>query len=97
MAKSAELAPAHTILLNSGPSQTRIFTNDAKIAKAMEAADKHRPYTPKPTFNRSRGFKPASKMTPYRKPKAAKSPVKKSENPKGPPLHRKRGDRSARD
>jgi hypothetical protein len=108
MAKSAELAPARTILLNSGPSQTHLFTDDARIPKAMEAADKHRPYAPKPTFNRSRGFKPrgagkvtsvyapACKTTPYWKPKAAKSPVKKSENPKGRPLHRKRGSRSVR-
>jgi hypothetical protein len=110
LAKSAELAPARTILLNSGPSQTCFFSDDKRIAKAMEAADKQRPYAPKPTFNRSRGFKPrgvgkvtssyapACKTTPYQKPKAAKSPVtKKSGNPKGHPFSRKRGGRSARD
>jgi hypothetical protein len=108
MANSAELALARTILLNSGPSQMRLFTDDTRITKAMEAADKHRPYAPKPTFNRSRGFKPwgagkvtsayapARKTTPYRKPKVTKSPDKKSENPKGRPLHRKRGGCSAR-
>jgi hypothetical protein len=106
MAKSAELAPARTILLDSGPSQTHLFTDDARIAKAMEAADKHQPYAPKPTFNRSRGFKPAGKVmlayapvgktTPYRKPNAAKSPIKKSQNPKGRPLHRKKDGCSAR-
>jgi hypothetical protein len=57
LAKSAELAPARTILLNSGPSQTRLFSDDKRIVKAMEAADKQRPYSPKSTFNRSRGFK----------------------------------------
>jgi hypothetical protein len=109
LAKSAELAPALTILLNSGPSQTRLFSDDKRIAKAVEATDKHLPYAPKPTFNRSCGFKPrgaskvtwayaaARKTTPYQKPKAAKSPVpKKSGNPKGRPLHRKRGSHSGR-
>jgi hypothetical protein len=104
LAKSTELAPARTILLNSGPSQMCLLSDDKRIAKAMEATDKQRPYAPKPTFNRSCGFKPrgagmvtsayspAGRMTPYQKPKAAKSPVpKKSGNPKGRLLHRKRG------
>jgi hypothetical protein len=88
-AKSVELAPAHTVLLNSGPSQMRLFSDNKRIAKATEAAVKQWPYTPKPTFNRSCGFKPrgagtvtsayapARKTTPYQKPKAAKSPVPK--------------------
>jgi hypothetical protein len=65
LAKSAELAPACTILLNSGLSQTRLFSDDKRIAKAMGVADKQRPYTPKPIFNRSRSFKPrgAGKVT----------------------------------
>jgi hypothetical protein len=110
LAKSVELAPARTILLNSGPSQTLLFSDDKRIPKAMEAADKQWPYSPKPTFSRSFSFKPrgagkvtsayapARKMTPYQKPKAAKSPVaKKSENPKGRPFPRKRGGRPGRD
>jgi hypothetical protein len=92
MAKSVELAPARTILLNSGTSQTCLFSDDKRI---MEAADKQRTYALKPTFNRSRGYEPSGagmvtsanepvrKTTPYKKPKAAKSPVKKFRNPKG--------------
>jgi hypothetical protein len=83
LARSAKLALARTILLNSAPSQTLLFSNDKRIAKAMQAADKQRPYAPKPTFNRSHGFKsrgagkvtsayaPACKTTPYQKPKDA--------------------------
>jgi hypothetical protein len=110
LARSAELAPACTILLNSSLSQTLLFSDDKKIAKAMEPADRQQSYAPKPTFNRSSGFKfrgvgkvtstyaHARKTTPYQKPKAFKSPVaKKSGNPKGHPLHRKRGGRSGRD
>jgi hypothetical protein len=103
MAKAPKLALVRTILLNSCPSQTRLFTDDARISKAMEAADKHRLFAPKSSFNRSLGFKsrgagkvtsayaPARKTTPYQKTKAAKSPVKKSGNLKARPLHRKRG------
>jgi hypothetical protein len=109
LAKSAELAPVRTILLNSSPSQMLLFSDDKKIAKPMEAADRHRPYAPKPTFNRSSGSKSRGggkvtltyahvcKTTPYQKPKSIKSPeAKKSGNPKGRPLHKKRGSRSGR-
>jgi hypothetical protein len=107
LAKSTELAPTPTILLNSGLSQMRLFSDDKRIAKAMEAAYKQQSYAPKPTFNRSCGFKPrgadkvtsayapARKTTPYQKPNAAKSPVaKKLGNPKSRPFSRKRGGRS---
>jgi hypothetical protein len=40
LAKYAEVAPARTILLNSGPSQMHLFSDNKRIAKAMEAADK---------------------------------------------------------
>jgi hypothetical protein len=107
LAKSAELAPVTTFLLNSSPSQTLFFSDDKKIAKAMEATDRHRSYAPKPTFNRSSGFKSkgpgkvtstyARKTTPYQKLKSIKSPeAKKSGNPKGRPLHKKRGSRLGR-
>jgi hypothetical protein len=110
MTRAPELAPARTILLNSCPSQTRLFTDDARITKAMEAADKHWPLAPKFFYSSGRGYKPwgagtvtstyapAHKTTQSRKPKAAKSPAKKSGNPKGPPHHQKnRGGRPARD
>jgi hypothetical protein len=48
MAKAPELAPVRTILLNSCPSLTHLFTDNARITKAIEAADKHRPFAPKP-------------------------------------------------
>jgi hypothetical protein len=59
------------------------FSDDKKIAKAMEAADSQRSYAPKPALNRSGGFKSrgagkvtwtyahARKTNPYQKPKAA--------------------------
>jgi hypothetical protein len=74
LAKSAELAPARTILLHSAPSQTLLFTDDKRITKAMEAADKQWLYASKPTFNRSCGFKPrgAGKVT------SAYAPVRKT-------------------
>jgi hypothetical protein len=108
MARAPKLAPACTILLNSCPSQTRLFTDDARITKAMEAADKHRPFGPKSSYRsgrdlNSRGagmvtskYAPAHKTTPYRKHKAAKSPIKKSGNPKGRPHHKRRGGHPAR-
>jgi hypothetical protein len=109
MAKAPELAPARTILLNSCPSQTRLFTDDARITKAMEAADKHRPCAPKSSYNSGRRYKPrgagavmstyarqARKPTQHRKPKAAKSPAKKSGNHKDRPHHyKKRGGHPA--
>jgi hypothetical protein len=102
LAKSAELAPVRTILLNSSPSQTLFFSDDKKIAKAMEATDRHRPYIPKPTFNRSSGSKSkgggkvtstyahARKTTLYQKPKSIKSPEAKNSG------NKKRGGRSGR-
>jgi hypothetical protein len=109
MARAPKLAPACTILLNSCPSQTRLFTDNARITKAMEAADKHWPFAPKSSYKSGRSYKPreagnvmstytpARKMTHYQKPKAAKSPAKKSGNPKGHPHHKKRGGYPARD
>jgi hypothetical protein len=110
MARAPELAPAHTILLNNCPSQTSLFTEDARIIKAMEAADKHRPFAPKSSYSSDRGYKPrgagavtstyvhARKMTQHRKPKAAKSLGKKLRNPKGHPHHyKKRGSCPAHD
>jgi hypothetical protein len=107
MARAPKLAPARTILLNSCPSHTRLFTDDVRITKAMEVADKHRPFAPKSSYRsgfNSRGagkvmlkYAPVRKPTPYRKHKAAKSSIKKSENPKGRPHHKRRGSRPARD
>jgi hypothetical protein len=87
LAKSAKLEPVRNILLNSFPSQTLLFSDDMKIAKAMEAADRHRPYPPKPTFNRSSvsKFRGGVKVTwtPYQKPKSIQSLKPRSrENPK---------------
>jgi hypothetical protein len=100
MAKAPELAPSRTILLNSCPTQMRLFSEDARVTKAMEAADKHRPYAPKFSYNSGRGYKPweagavmsthahhARKPTQHQKRKAAKSPAKKSGNSKGRPHH----------
>jgi hypothetical protein len=112
MARAPELAPARTILFNSCPSQTRLFTDDARISKAMKTADKHQPFAPKSSYSSGRGYKPrgagavtltcahqAPKSTQHYKPKAAKSPAKKLGNPKGCPHHhnKKRGGRPARD
>jgi hypothetical protein len=58
MTKAFELAPARTILLNSCPTQMRLFSDDARITKAMEAADKYRPYASKSSYNSGRGYKP---------------------------------------
>jgi hypothetical protein len=57
MAKSSDLSPINSILLPF-PPQTLLFSDsDKKIAKAMEAADRHWPYPPKSTFTRSSGHK----------------------------------------
>jgi hypothetical protein len=48
VAKAPCLAPAKSILLRSAPMATHLFSENEKIRKAMEAAEKHRPYTPKP-------------------------------------------------
>jgi hypothetical protein len=108
MAKAPELAPARIILLNSCPSHTHLFTDDARFTKAMEAADKHWPFAPKSSYSSGQGYKPrgagavtstyahqARKPTQHRKPKAAKSPAKKSDNPKGRPHHKKQGAQPA--
>jgi hypothetical protein len=58
MAKAPELALACTILLNGCPTQSRLFSDDAMVTKAMEAADNHRPYAPKSSYNSGRGYKP---------------------------------------
>jgi hypothetical protein len=48
MAKSSDLSPITSILLTCPPSQMFLFSDsDKKIAKAMKAADRHRPYPPK--------------------------------------------------
>jgi hypothetical protein len=95
MAKAPKLAPVRTILLNSCPSQMRLFTDDARISKAMEAADKHRPFAPKSSFNRSQGFKsrgtgkvtsayaPACKQLLTKRPKLPRLPSRSRETPKG--------------
>jgi hypothetical protein len=57
MAKSFDLLYINIILLNSPLSKTLLFSDDKKIAKAMEAAERHRPYPPKSTFPRSSGPK----------------------------------------
>jgi hypothetical protein len=54
MAKSFDLL---TILLNSLPSETLLFSDNKKIAKATEAEERHQPYPPKSTFPRSSGPK----------------------------------------
>jgi hypothetical protein len=51
MAKAPELAPARTILLHSSPTQTHLFSDNARVTKAMEATDKHRTYAPKSSYN----------------------------------------------
>jgi hypothetical protein len=58
MAKSYNFLPINSILLNCPPTQKLLFSNsDKKIVKAMEAADRHRPFSPKSTFSRSSGPK----------------------------------------
>jgi hypothetical protein len=109
LVKSVELTSISNILLNSFPSQTLLFSDVKKIAKAMEAAERHRPFPPKPTFPRSSGSKSrrggkvtstyahARKPTPYQKLKSIQSPkAKKSGNPKGRPFYAKRGGHSGR-
>jgi hypothetical protein len=112
MAEAPQLAPARSILLQSSPTLTRLFSDNARITKAMEAADKHRPYAPKSSYNSGRGYKPRGagavtstyahqvrKLNQRQKAKAAKSSAKKLGNPKGRPHHlqSKRGGRKSRD
>jgi hypothetical protein len=58
MAKAPELALSRSILLHSSPTPRGLFSDDARVTKAMEAADKHRPYAPKSSYNSGRGYKP---------------------------------------
>jgi hypothetical protein len=112
LAKTPRLTPAHSILLHSSPTLTRLFSDDARVIKAMEVADKRRPYAPKSSYNSRRGYKPRGagaetstyvhqerKPNQRQKAKAAKSPAKKSGNPKGHLHHlsSKRGGRKSRD
>jgi hypothetical protein len=46
VAKAPRLAKS--ILLRSAPTATHLFSDNEKVCKAMEAAEKHRPYTPRP-------------------------------------------------
>jgi hypothetical protein len=39
---------AKSILLHSAPTATHLFRDNEKVHKAMEAVEKHRPYTPRP-------------------------------------------------
>jgi hypothetical protein len=73
MAKSFDLSPID-ILLNSPPTEM-LFSDDKKIAKAMEAADRHRPYPSRSSGPKSRGggkvtstSSYARRPTPYQKP-----------------------------
>jgi hypothetical protein len=112
LAKAPRLALAKSILLRSSPTTTHLFSDNARVIKAIDAADKHRPFVPKSSYNCSRSIKPwgAGTVTmtsahqgqkPYQrqKAKAAKYPSKKAGNPKGCPLQRqvKRGGRKSRD
>jgi hypothetical protein len=103
LAKTPQLAPAHSILLHSSPTLMCLFSDDARVIKVMEAADKHRPYAPKSSYNRSRGYKPREvgavtstyihqghKPNQCQTAKDAKSPAKKSGNPKSPLIEARR-------
>jgi hypothetical protein len=94
MAKSSDLLPINSILLTCTPSQTLLFSDsDKNIAKAMEAADRHRLYPPKSTFSRSSGHKARRGGKVTLKPDQSPEP-KKSGNDKGCPFrHQKRGGR----
>jgi hypothetical protein len=48
VAKAPRLAPVKFILLRSAPTATHLFSDNEKVRKAMEAAEKHRSYTPRP-------------------------------------------------
>jgi hypothetical protein len=53
VAKAPRLAPAKSILLRSAPTVTHLFSDNDKVRKAMEAADKHRPSVSKPPYHGS--------------------------------------------
>jgi hypothetical protein len=110
LAKAPRLATA--ILLHSPSTMTHLFLDNARVLKAMDAADKHRPLVPKSSYNSSRSVKPwgagavtttfahqGQKPHQRQKAKAAKYLPKKAENPKDRPLKRqaKRGGRKSRD
>jgi hypothetical protein len=46
--KAPRLAPAKSILLYSAPMATHLFSDNEKVRKAMESAEKHCPYIPRP-------------------------------------------------
>jgi hypothetical protein len=48
VAKAPRLVPAKSTLLRSAPTATHLFSDNEKVRKAMEAAEKHRPFTPRP-------------------------------------------------
>jgi hypothetical protein len=101
LAKTHQLAPGMSILLHSSPTPKHLFSDNARVIKAMDAADKHRPFAPKSSYQRSRSIKPrgADAVTktsshqggrPFQRLRtmAAKSPVKKVGTLKGRPLQR---------
>jgi hypothetical protein len=53
VAKAPRLAPAKSILLCSAPTVTHLFSDNEKVRKSMEAAEKHCPYTPKPFVSKT--------------------------------------------
>jgi hypothetical protein len=57
LAKTPRLAPAKSILHHSSTTMTHLFSDNARVIKAMDAADKHRPFAPKSSYNRSRSDK----------------------------------------
>jgi hypothetical protein len=58
VAKAPRLAPVKSILLRSAPTATHLFSDNNKVRKAMESADKHRPSVPKPPYHGSNSNKP---------------------------------------
>jgi hypothetical protein len=41
LAKTSQLTPARSILLHSSPTLMRLFSDEARVIKAVEAAEKH--------------------------------------------------------
>jgi hypothetical protein len=108
MAKSYNLLSINNILLNSIPTKTLLFSDDKKIAKAMEAANRHRAYPPKSTFPRSSGPKSrgggklkstpshARRPTPYQKSVQSPEPKKLGKEKGCPFRQQKRGGHQGR-
>jgi hypothetical protein len=48
VAKAPRLAPAKSIPLRSAPTATHLFSDNKKVRKAMQAAEKHCPFTTRP-------------------------------------------------